>query len=163
MWNHIRLVSARVGAATAARNLQYTAEALAADAKNIHAWSHRMWCVRAFGLWAEELAYTEAMIDADVRNNSAWNERFFCVAEGATAEGGEGAEDGAEDGAEESVAKRDRFDDELDFVERRIALAPDNESAWDTSRGSSDTRRRMGRGDARAGTHRPRVLRCRHT
>ena len=135
VWNHIRLVSARVGAATAARNLQYTAEALAADAKNIHAWSHRMWCVRAFGLWAEELAYTEAMIDADVRNNSAWNERFFCVAEGATAEGGEGAEDGAEDGAEESVAKRDRFDDELDFVERRIALAPDNESAWNYLRG----------------------------
>jgi protein farnesyltransferase/geranylgeranyltransferase type-1 subunit alpha len=128
VWNHIRLVSARVGAAAAARNLQYTAEALAADAKNIHAWSHRMWCVRAFGLWAEELAYTEAMIDADVRNNSAWNERFFCVAEGP-----KGADDGADDGT--AKRDRDRFDDELDFVERRIAVAPDNESAWNYLRG----------------------------
>ena len=93
-----------------------------------------MWCIRAFGLWAEELAYTEAMIDADVRNNSAWNERFFCVAEGSKG-ADDGAEEGADDDAEEGTAKRDRFDDELDFVERRIAVAPDNESAWNYLRG----------------------------
>ena len=122
-----------------------------------------MWCVRAFGLWAEELAYTEAMIDADVETQRVERTVLLGVAEGATAEGGEGAEDGAEDGAEESVAKRDRFDDELNFVERRIALAPDNESATTSGGILRHPRRRMDPRRRARGTHRPRVLRCRHT
>ena len=56
-----------------------TAAVLEQDAKNYHAWQHRQWTIRTFGLWRDELRYVEALISKDVRNNSAWNQRFFVV------------------------------------------------------------------------------------
>ena len=121
VWNHMRLCVAALGTTeVAARSLAFVAEnALAADAKNYHAWSHRAWIVRTFAnRWAEELAYVEAMIDDDVRNNSAWNQRFVCVVEsGRLDDGGGGA------------------DAEIAFAEARVERAPDNESAWNYLRG----------------------------
>ena len=70
----------------ARRNLKVVEEALDADAKNYHAWSHRGWVVARFGLWEEEKAYASRMIDADVRNNSAWSARWHCVVGRAAAE-----------------------------------------------------------------------------
>jgi protein farnesyltransferase/geranylgeranyltransferase type-1 subunit alpha len=87
--------------------------------------------VRTFALWAEEMEYTAAMIDDDVRNNSAWNERFFCVSEGGKAEGGGGDAWRASPEGEATP----RVQAEIAFVEARIALAPDNESAWNYLRG----------------------------
>jgi len=117
----MRLCTARIGGGAARRNLEYTAGALAQDSKNIHAWTQRAWCVRTFGLWAEEMEYTAAMIEDDVRNNSAWNERFFCFSNAPQHGGGGG------------VAAR--ADAEIAFAEGRIDIAPDNESAWNYLRG----------------------------
>ena len=81
----------------ARRNLKVVEEALDADAKNYHAWSHRGWVVARFGLWEEEKAYASRMIDADVRNNSAWSARWHCVVGRAAAEAA--ASDAASDAA----------------------------------------------------------------
>ena len=78
VWNHMRLVSQHLGDVSVERNVRATGEALALDAKNIHAWTHRLWVVRTFPKMMRdaERAFTEKMIDDDVRNNSAWNQRF---------------------------------------------------------------------------------------
>ena len=52
---------------------------LEGDAKNYHAWSHRVAVAGRFGAWGGELALTARMLGADVRNNSAWNHRFSAL------------------------------------------------------------------------------------
>ena len=64
------------------RELDFTAAVLADDAKNYHAWSHRQWAVRTFGLWDGELDFVDALLDLDMRNNSAWSHRWFVVTRG---------------------------------------------------------------------------------
>ncbi|KOB67627.1 Farnesyltransferase/geranylgeranyltransferase type I alpha subunit [Operophtera brumata] len=50
------------------RELELTGDALLHDPKNYHAWQHRQWAMKTFGLLTD-----------DVRNNSAWNQRYFIV------------------------------------------------------------------------------------
>ena len=121
VWNHMRLVSAVLGKASADRNLTATKEALELDAKNIHAWTHRGWVAKTFGLQDAERHFTEAMIDRDVRNNSAWNQRFVVTF--------------SENDEVTNEALKLRVDSELAFVSRKIEIAPDNESAWNYLRG----------------------------
>jgi hypothetical protein len=121
VWNHMRLVSAVLGKASADRNLTATKEALELDAKNIHAWTHRGWVAKSFGLQKEERRFTEAMIDRDVRNNSAWNQRFVVTF--------------SENDQVTNEALKRTVDSELAFVSRKIEIAPDNESAWNYLRG----------------------------
>jgi len=121
VWNHMRLVSAVLGKASAERNLTATKEALDLDAKNIHAWTHRGWVAKSFGLQDAERHFTEAMIKRDVRNNSAWNQRFVVTF--------------SENDQVTNEALKLTVDSELAFVSRKIEIAPDNESAWNYLRG----------------------------
>jgi len=121
VWNHMRLVSAVLGKASADRNLTATKEALELDAKNIHAWTHRGWVAKSFGLQDAERHFTEAMIKRDVRNNSAWNQRFVVTF--------------SENDEVTNETLKLRVDSELAFVSRKIEIAPDNESAWNYLRG----------------------------
>ena len=121
VWNHMRLVSAVLGKASAERNLTATKEALDLDAKNIHAWTHRGWVAKSFGLQDAERHFTEAMIKRDVRNNSAWNQRFVVTF--------------SENDEVTNETLKLRVDSELAFVSRKIEIAPDNESAWNYLRG----------------------------
>ena len=121
VWNHMRLVSAVLGKASAERNLTATKEALDLDAKNIHAWTHRGWVAKSFGLQDAERRFTEAMIKRDVRNNSAWNQRFVVTF--------------SENDEVTNETLKLRVDSELAFVSRKIEIAPDNESAWNYLRG----------------------------
>ena len=85
------------------------------DAKHYHAWSHRLWAVREFGLWGGEAAFAARFIDDDVRNNSAWNHRFCAVTRGG--------DRGCPLAPDVSPA------DELAFARAALARAPSNESA----------------------------------
>ena len=114
-------------------NLTLTRRALDADAKNIHAWTHRLWCARAFDLWRAEPASCDEMLQRDVRNNSAWSHRFVAAL-------GEGSSDDKADAAE--IARR-----EMGYAETKLRLAPDNESAWNYLRRA----RRRGWGRALGG------------
>ena len=49
------------------------------DEKNYHAWQHRQWVIKEFGLWDKELEYVEKLLTRDLRNNSAWNQRYFVI------------------------------------------------------------------------------------
>jgi|TARA_B110000977_G_scaffold107135_1_gene139521 protein farnesyltransferase/geranylgeranyltransferase type-1 subunit alpha len=75
------------------------------------------------------LAFTEQKIEQDVRNNSAWTERFV-VAFGVWDDcGGDTKRERGSDDFSKIVT------DEIAFAETRIAMAPDNESAWSYLRG----------------------------
>lgn len=91
---------------------------LADDSKNFHAWSHLKWAVRRGGIelfnTTEELKYSDGFLEKDVRNNSAWSFRFFVW----------------DNDKDQPLADKDKFDDEVEFVIRKIDLAPQNESAW---------------------------------
>ena len=49
------------------------------DDKNYHAWSHRQWVLKTYGLWDGELDVVDELLTRDVRNNSAWNQRWFVI------------------------------------------------------------------------------------
>ncbi|KAH9996714.1 protein prenylyltransferase [Russula compacta] len=123
VWHHRRLLL------TALRDpvpeLAFNEEVLKADAKNYHAWSHRQWLLAHFDqaeVWASEIPFVERLLADDVRNNSAWHHRFFVSFEnGIKACTGEDAE--------EAVRR------ELAFAKGKIALAPNNASAWNYLRG----------------------------
>lgn len=116
----------------------------ASDSKNYHVWSYRQWLVRQFNLWDEprEIADVDALIDADVRNNSAWNHRYllrFAPRQGpeaamAVAVTGNGAISAAGKGRLE-VVDEDVVDAELEYAQKKIALAPENRSPWLYARG----------------------------
>lgn len=96
------------------------------DAKNYHVWSYRQWYVRRFALWdsVSELHAVEALLDEDVRNNSAWNHRWAVVFRGPNAPHDLDRE------ADLLV-----WDREMDYVEEKISLAPQNQSPWSYLRG----------------------------
>lgn len=129
VWHHRRLLltALRSSPAAAAAELAFTARVLGADAKNYHTWSYRQWLLAHFndeaegGLWAGERAWIEELLEKDVRNNSAWHHRFFVV-------WASGVRRGDED--REAVCRR-----ELAFAKEKIALAPNNASAWNYLRG----------------------------
>lgn len=97
------------------RELQFTASVLDDDSKNYHAWSHRLWTVREFSLWASEIDFAAAFITKDVRNNSAWNHRFAAATHGG--------------GAAAPLAPGVALEDELEFARAALRLVPHNESA----------------------------------
>ncbi|CAD6944445.1 unnamed protein product [Tilletia controversa] len=78
-------------------------------------------------LWDGELAFTDGLLESDVRNNSAWNHRFFVLF--------------ASGRARETVADREGTNElewvrrEVGFAKSKIALTPNNASAWNYLRG----------------------------
>ncbi|CCM03299.1 uncharacterized protein FIBRA_05427 [Fibroporia radiculosa] len=126
VWHHRRLLLGALRSVdAAAAELEFVARALDTDEKNYHTWSYRQWILAHFNdearLWAGERAWVEHMVERDVRNNSAWHHRFFIV-------WGSGMRVGDED--RERTLKR-----ELMYVKEKIALAPNNPSAWNYLRG----------------------------
>ncbi|KAL9693169.1 hypothetical protein quinque_012454 [Culex quinquefasciatus] len=41
------------------------------DAKNYHAYQHRQWTIKSYGLFEDELVYVDRLIPEDMRNISA--------------------------------------------------------------------------------------------
>ncbi|KAI0754383.1 protein prenylyltransferase [Daedaleopsis nitida] len=127
VWHHRRLLLTALNSpAVAARELEFLKSVLCADAKNYHTWSYRQWILVHFndevGLWAGERAYIEELLEQDVRNNSAWHHRFFVVFSSGVRAGDE---------ERDQVLRR-----ELSFAKEKIALAPNNPSAWNYLRGA---------------------------
>ncbi|GAA6027443.1 hypothetical protein JCM8097_007866 [Rhodosporidiobolus ruineniae] len=137
VWQHRRTIVIALNDCT--RELDFTAKALALDAKNYHTWAYRQWLLchfwndRSFSaadlvarseekkqqvekVWEGEIAYVEKLLEEDVRNNSAWNHRFFVCFES-----GMGGKD---------VGER-----EIRFAKEKLALSPNNPSAWNYLRG----------------------------
>ncbi|WFD34490.1 galactose-6-sulfurylase [Malassezia cuniculi] len=128
VWQHRRIIVALLG--DPSRELSFSAENLAIDAKNYHTWAYREWVLAHFGtpgnsqagrgageypeLWDGELAFVDKLLDEDVRNNSAWSHRWFCCF-----------------GRESGVTR----EDEIAYVAKRLAVAPNNGSAWNYLRG----------------------------
>ena len=142
VWHHRRLLLLR-GALTAGtpdpedpsaiesgikRELDFIERGLRTDAKNYHTWAYRQWLLAHFNppssIWWKELEYIESMLEEDVRNNSAWHHRFFVVFQSGVHEGDEDRD---------AAVKR-----ELAFAKEKIALAPNNASAWNYLRGVLD-------------------------
>lgn len=125
VWHHRRLLLTALG--DPAPELAFNEEILKVDAKNYHTWSHRQWLLAHFDqeeLWADELPFIDGLLADDVRNNSAWHHRFFVSFE-------RGRKDGKDEA--ETLVKR-----ELAFSKEKIALAPNNPSAWNYLRGILD-------------------------
>ncbi|KAI0322928.1 hypothetical protein OF83DRAFT_1048410 [Amylostereum chailletii] len=121
VWHHRRLLITALN--DASEELSFVEAALKVDTKNYHTWSHRQWVLAHFNreeMWSGELPLVDRLLEEDVRNNSAWHHRFFVVFERGTETG-------------EAVVKR-----ELAFVKEKIALAPNNPSAWNYFRGVLD-------------------------
>lgn len=133
IWHHRQYLLDRIGRPDG--EVRFVNKMLEQDAKNYHVWSYRQWLVRRFELWEEEsvvdgegtkaseLGETERFISEDVRNNSAWNHRFFLV---------NGREDfeGVKDA---QIRKR-----EIEFAQKAVRRAPQNQSPWNYLRGSLD-------------------------
>ncbi len=49
------------------------------DAKNYHAWAHRVAVAERYGLWEQEMVDLSRLLEEDLRNNSAWNHRLVAV------------------------------------------------------------------------------------
>ncbi|KAL5480809.1 RAM2 [Sanghuangporus weigelae] len=125
VWHHRRLLLQRGALAkTPAAELAFIARGLSYDAKNYHTWAYRQWILAYFNqdaLWEGEMRYIENMLEDDVRNNSAWHHRFFVVFSNGVRKGDEDRED---------TIRR-----EVSFTKEKIALAPNNASAWNYLRG----------------------------
>ena len=127
VWHYRRLLLTALNSVdAAARELVFLKSVLEEDSKNYHTWSYRQWILAHFNdeerLWAGERPYVEELLEEDVRNNSAWHHRFFVVFSS-------GVRAGDED--REQTLRR-----ELSFAKEKIALAPNNLSAWNYLRGA---------------------------
>ncbi|KAG9313486.1 hypothetical protein JVU11DRAFT_5811 [Chiua virens] len=125
VWHHRRLLVQHTR--DPAPELAFITYALQIDTKNYHTWSYRQWTLAHFNdatLWHGELAFVERMLDGDLRNNSAWHHRFFVVFQSGIREGDEDRN---------AVVRR-----ELTFAKSKIAIAPNNASAWNYLRGVLD-------------------------
>ncbi|KAM0328506.1 hypothetical protein ACHAQA_004913 [Verticillium albo-atrum] len=101
------------------------------DTKNYHVWSYRQYLVRKLGLWTpQELAATQTFVEDDVRNNSGWSHRFFLVfSDPATSTPGSHATE------RDDAVPADIIDREVRYAQDKIALAPQNQAAWNYLRG----------------------------
>ncbi|KAG2343035.1 protein prenylyltransferase [Suillus weaverae] len=125
VWHHRRLLVQQTR--NPGPELEFIANSLQVDMKNYHTWSYRQWILAYFNddaLWSHELDFVENMLESDVRNNSAWHHRFFVAFQS-------GVRNGDED--RDAIVRR-----ELAFVKERIAIAPNNASAWNYLRGVLD-------------------------
>ncbi|KAI0049176.1 protein prenylyltransferase [Auriscalpium vulgare] len=121
VWHHRRLLLTLLN--DPLPELPFIEEILKVDVKNYHTWSYRQWLLAHYNredMWVQELPLVERLLEEDVRNNSAWHHRFFVVFERGGADG------------EDTVRQ------ELAFVKEKIALAPNNLSAWNYLRGILD-------------------------
>ncbi|KAF8707943.1 Protein prenyltransferase alpha subunit repeat, partial [Rhizoctonia solani] len=121
-WHHRRLLITKLR--NPKSELSFISAALKQDSKNYHTWAYRQWLLAEFNLpelWAGELGYVGELLDEDFRNNSAWHHRYFLVF-------GSGVRQGEED--REAIIRR-----ELTFTKQKIAIAPNNPSAWNYLRG----------------------------
>ncbi|KZS96213.1 protein prenylyltransferase [Sistotremastrum niveocremeum HHB9708] len=128
VWHHRRLIITELGGkSNPARELRFIRQGLNVDSKNYHTWAYRQWLLAHFNedaLWEGELPFVEEMLDEDVRNNSAWHHRFFTV-----------WQSGVRAGEEDREYTLNR---ELSYTKEKIALAPNNGSAWNYLRGVLD-------------------------
>ncbi|KAI0035815.1 hypothetical protein K488DRAFT_68134 [Vararia minispora EC-137] len=122
VWHHRRLLLAATN--DPADELRFLESVLNVDVKNYHTWSYRQWVLAHFDreeMWAGEVDYVDRLLEEDLRNNSAWHHRFFITFQRAGKD------------TREDVVKR-----ELVFAKQKIALAPNNMSAWNYLRGVLD-------------------------
>lgn len=63
------------------QEMDFLAAIFYSDAKNYHAWSHKIWLIERYSLWREprHLVFADQLLDKDVQNNSAWSFRYFIV------------------------------------------------------------------------------------
>jgi protein farnesyltransferase/geranylgeranyltransferase type-1 subunit alpha len=118
----------------AAGEVTFISEMLGLDAKNYHAWSYRQWVVQAFGpgglhascvpadVWEGEGREMEVWLNLDVYNNSAWNHRYYWWTRYRFTRPPAASADTPE--LAEAMVR------ELDYVMRKVDLAPDNLAAW---------------------------------
>ena len=133
------------------REIEFTNTILAKDEKNYHAWQHRQWAIKNFGLFEGELqesakfspsesrleSYfdtvktTEELLKTDVYNNSAWNHRYFII----KSTSGIGF---FFIGSQQLELRFNPYkgwtddvrDGEIEFTLGKISIAQDNESSW---------------------------------
>jgi protein farnesyltransferase/geranylgeranyltransferase type-1 subunit alpha len=125
VWHHRKLLMIQVK--TPLAELTYLSRVLSHDVKNYHTWAYRQWLLTHFDtpdLWEYELPFVDLLLHEDVRNNSAWHHRFFVIWDTGVREGDEDREE---------VLRR-----ELRYTKEKIALAPNNLSAWNYLRGVLD-------------------------
>jgi protein farnesyltransferase/geranylgeranyltransferase type-1 subunit alpha len=125
VWHHRKLLMIQLK--TPLTELTYLSRVLSHDVKNYHTWAYRQWLLTHFdasNLWEHELPFVDLLLYQDVRNNSAWHHRFFVVWDTGVREGDEDREE---------VLRR-----ELRYTKEKIALAPNNLSAWNYLRGVLD-------------------------
>ncbi|KWU46260.1 protein prenylyltransferase, partial [Rhodotorula sp. JG-1b] len=135
VWQHRRTIVLALN--DPSRELEFTAKALALDAKNYHTWAYRQWVLMHFWpapassscaagstetrspaareVWDGEIAYADKLLQEDLRNNSAWSHRFFVAFESGM--GGDCAER------------------EIRYAKEKLAISPNNPSAWNYLRG----------------------------
>jgi protein farnesyltransferase/geranylgeranyltransferase type-1 subunit alpha len=150
VWHHRRLILTQTR--KPAPELTFIADSLQTDEKNYHTWSYRQWLLAHFNdedLWVGELDFVEDMLEQDVRNNSAWHHRFFTVF-GCGVRRGEEDRDVVVRRELECVLSRRSSPTSLkhipdlprsksfSFTKQKIALAPNNASAWNYLRGILD-------------------------
>jgi protein farnesyltransferase/geranylgeranyltransferase type-1 subunit alpha len=110
---------------------RFLATMLAEDSKNYHVWSYRQYMVRKLSQWTpQELASTQSLIEDDVRNNSAWSHRFFLVFSNPTY-----STPKTPSTAHDPALPAEVVDRELAYTREKIALAPQNQAAWNYLRG----------------------------
>lgn len=122
VWQHRRTIVLALN--DSSREIAFTTRALTLDSKNYHTWAYRQWILCHFFTpsakfpdeWAREFRYAEELLEEDVRNNSAWNHRFFLSFEVDT-------------------MQADVKDRELNYSKLKLALSPNNPSAWNYLRG----------------------------
>ena len=105
------------------------------DTKNYHVWVYRQWLVRHFSLWDSpaEFSSMEYFINEDVRNNSPWSHRWFLCF---------GKEDHVTSPLGKATATsnvrvidEDLLDREITYAQKKIQVAPQNQSPWSYLRG----------------------------
>ncbi|KFA47902.1 hypothetical protein S40293_05132, partial [Stachybotrys chartarum IBT 40293] len=111
--------------------IEFVTRMLDEDTKNYHVWSYRHNLVGKLGLWnIGELLSTQNLIEDDLRNNSAWSHRFFLVFDDPKLQPQGG------DASAPPTVPDDVLDREVNYAKEKIALAPQNQSAWNYLRGA---------------------------
>ncbi|KAM0787612.1 hypothetical protein ACM66B_003679 [Microbotryomycetes sp. NB124-2] len=147
VWQHRKTIVTALQSSS--RELAFSTRALSFDAKNYHTWAYRQWVLCHFfsdlpdnsqnvtriaststakqdledrpKVWQAELDYVDELLQADIRNNSAWNHRFFVCFESG------------QNGPTNVVGRR-----EIRYAKEKLAISPNNPSAWNYLRGVLD-------------------------
>ncbi|KAF9229945.1 hypothetical protein BU15DRAFT_69617 [Melanogaster broomeanus] len=104
VWHHRRLLVQQTK--DPGTELEFVAKALRTDTKNYHTCD---------ALWSRQLEFVESTLEHDLRNNSRWHHGFFMVFRSVL---GRGTGTGMQSRREST------------FVKAKLAIAPNNASAW---------------------------------